>query len=81
MAFRLFYKLFLLGFTDMLERTEMQKAGSARLPALLCDTGLISWLRLFHSFFDRDRYRDGGSDHRVVAHADEAHHVDVRWDG
>ena len=36
--------------------------------------------RLFHCLFDRDCDGDGGSDHRVVAHADEAHHVDVRGD-
>ncbi len=35
----------------------------------------------FCRLFDGDGHRDGGADHRVVAHADEAHHVDMRGDG
>ena len=35
----------------------------------------------FPGFFHRDRAGDGSADHRVVAHADEAHHLDVRRNG
>ena len=31
---------------------------------------------LLHSLFDCDGHGDGGADHGVVAHAEEAHHLD-----
>ena len=34
-------------------------------------------LRLFHRFFHRNSAGNGSADHGVVAHADEAHHLDV----
>ncbi len=58
----------------------IRKAGGFAPPALLCRFLLNFAVRLFHSLFDRDCDCDGGSDHRVIAHADEAHHVDVRGD-
>ena len=36
---------------------------------------------LLEGLFDRDSHRDGRADHRVVAHADEAHHLDVSGNG
>ena len=38
-------------------------------------------LRVLLRFFDSDSHRDGRADHRVVAHADETHHLDVRRHG
>ena len=38
-------------------------------------------LRVLLRFFDSDSHRDGRADHRVVAHAEEAHHLDVRRNG
>ena len=35
----------------------------------------------FHRFFNRNRARNRGAYHRVVAHADEAHHLDVSGNG
>jgi len=32
---------------------------------------------LLENFGDRDCHRDRGADHGVVAHADQAHHLDV----
>ena len=37
--------------------------------------------RLFHSLFDCNGAGDGRADHRVVAHADKTHHLDVRRNG
>ena len=36
---------------------------------------------LFHSLFHGDSDSDGGTHHRVVAHTEEAHHLDVCRDG
>ena len=36
---------------------------------------------LFHRFFHRDSNGHGSADHRVVAHADEAHHLYVSRNG
>ena len=36
---------------------------------------------LLEAFFNRDGDGDSGADHRVVAHADESHHLDVRRNG
>ena len=36
---------------------------------------------LLEGFLDGDGAREGRADHGVVAHADEAHHLDVRGDG
>ena len=36
---------------------------------------------LLHGLFDGDGDSDGRADHRVVAHAEEAHHLDVRRNG
>ena len=36
---------------------------------------------LLQALGDRDSHRDGRADHRVVAHAEEAHHLDVRRNG
>ena len=36
---------------------------------------------LLHGLFDGDGDSDGRADHRVVAHAKEAHHLDVRRNG
>ena len=36
---------------------------------------------LFHRFFHSNCHRDGSADHRVVAHADEAHHFNVSRNG
>ena len=36
---------------------------------------------LLEALFNRDGNSDSGADHRVVAHADETHHLDVRGNG
>ena len=40
-----------------------------------------SKLRVLLRFFDSDSHRDGRADHRVVAHADQPHHLNVRGHG
>ena len=49
---------------------------------VLC--GIVAFLSAFGKFSllqalgHRDGHGDGGADHRVVAHAEEAHHLNVR---
>ena len=49
--------------------------------------GIVAFLSVFGKFFllqalrDGDGDRDGGADHGVVAHAEEAHHLNVRGHG
>ena len=55
-----------------------KKRGAAELPRSRF-IRIFGLFRLFlEGLFDRDGDGDGGAHHRVVAHADEAHHLDVR---
>ena len=38
-------------------------------------------LRVLHSLFDSDSDRDGSAYHRVIAHADKTHHLNVCGNG
>ena len=57
------------GFLDCDPCCRGARSGPDRAPPQL------SLLR--ESFGDRDRHRDRGADHGVVAHADQPHHLDV----